>query len=146
YLLLRAEQEQRLRQQPLIGVLDGGLDLDFHLFTKLFYRKGWLSKAEFLLLERLYTLLRLHLPPPEMFIYLKADISVITERFRHRARSLEIATLDDLQSIQALLEEWIPTNEPGCLFCIDTTQDDALYSNTLARLRAEIQRRLGGTG
>ena len=33
YLLLRAEQETRLRNSPQIGLMDGGLDLDFHAFT-----------------------------------------------------------------------------------------------------------------
>src|SRR4030095_6286040 len=36
YLLLRAEQEKELRASPQIGLLDGGLDLDFHGFRRLF--------------------------------------------------------------------------------------------------------------
>ena len=37
YLLYRAEQEKELRASPKIGLIDGGLDLDFHGFTRLFY-------------------------------------------------------------------------------------------------------------
>ena len=35
YLLLRAEQERTLRVGPQPGLIDGGLDLDFHGFTRL---------------------------------------------------------------------------------------------------------------
>ena len=33
YLLRCAEQEKQLRALPQIGLMDGGLDLDFHGFT-----------------------------------------------------------------------------------------------------------------
>jgi len=35
YLLLRAEQEKALRASTQTGLIDGGLDLDFHGFTRL---------------------------------------------------------------------------------------------------------------
>ncbi len=52
YLLFRAEQERDLRTQNTIGVIDGGLDLDFHGFTQLFWRRGYLDDAEFELCAR----------------------------------------------------------------------------------------------
>src|SRR5512143_1503179 len=47
YLLYRAEQERTLRASPQTGLVDGGLDLDFHGFTRLFHARGWLTGAEF---------------------------------------------------------------------------------------------------
>src|SRR5512138_1525749 len=47
YLLLRAEQEKSLRAAQQIGLIDGGLDLDFHGFTRLFHSRGLLTGAEF---------------------------------------------------------------------------------------------------
>src|SRR5687768_7293797 len=43
YLLYRAEQEQALRGGNRPALMDGGLDLDFHGFTRLFYARGWLN-------------------------------------------------------------------------------------------------------
>src|SRR5215211_9050373 len=43
YLLVCAEQEKQLRASPHIGLMDGGLDLDFHGFTRLFHRRGLLT-------------------------------------------------------------------------------------------------------
>src|SRR5262249_25270200 len=47
YFLLRAKQEKKLRDSPLIGLIDGGLDLDYYGFTRLFYKRGLLSDPEF---------------------------------------------------------------------------------------------------
>lgn len=113
YLLLRAEQERSLRRSELIGVQDGGLDLDFHLFTRRFHQKGYLKDAEFDLCRRLYLQLRLGLPRPDLFIYLKAPLSLIRERFARRKRSLEIATLEDLEAMQGLLDEWLAARDPS---------------------------------
>lgn len=138
YLLLRAEQEEALRRQRAIGVLDGGLDMDFHVFTKLFRRKGWLSQAEFDLLERLYATLRRFLPPPDLFVYLQADLSVIAERFRRRARPLEIATLADLETINELLEAWVNTMEPNRLLRLDVSQVSADYREVVPLILARL--------
>ena len=76
YLLLRAEQERAARASDGIAIHDGGLDLDFHGFAKLFWHKGYLSGAEYGLCERLYTTLRACLPPPDLVIYLMAPVSL----------------------------------------------------------------------
>ena len=48
YLLLRAEQEGDLRRNASqIGLIDGGLDLDFHGFTRLFLSRNLLGQPEF---------------------------------------------------------------------------------------------------
>ena len=62
YLLLCAEQEKELRASPRVGLMDGGLDLDFHGFTRLFHRRGLLSDAELDLCRRIYQFLRETLP------------------------------------------------------------------------------------
>ena len=44
YLLFRAEQEKELSASHKIGLVDGGLDLDFHGFTRLFHARGLLER------------------------------------------------------------------------------------------------------
>jgi deoxyadenosine/deoxycytidine kinase len=64
YFLMRAEQEQTLRAAPQIGLIDGGLDLDFHSFTCLFHNRGLLTDPELALCRRLYETLRGLMPLP----------------------------------------------------------------------------------
>ncbi|MEN8241917.1 MAG: deoxynucleoside kinase [Chloroflexota bacterium] len=115
YLLARAEQEQEIRAAGGIGVQDGGLDQDFHLYTRLFHHKGFLDKDEFLLCERAYLSLRAGLPAPELYIYLTAPLDTLRDRLQARGRSIDlntIVTIDDLPTLQGYLEEWTAKISP----------------------------------
>ena len=46
YPLLRAEQEQAIRQNPGVGLQDGGLEKDLYVFTRQFYNLGYLGVDE----------------------------------------------------------------------------------------------------
>jgi deoxyadenosine/deoxycytidine kinase len=80
YLLLRAEQERELRQGKRPGLLDGGLDQDFHGFTRLFHARGYLTDLEFDLCRRLYEFIRATQPPPDLVIHLHAPAHLIRDR------------------------------------------------------------------
>jgi deoxyadenosine/deoxycytidine kinase len=140
YLLFRAEQEYLIRQSPIAGILDGGLDQDFHVFTSLFFEKGYLSRDEFRLCERLYFLLRQMLPSPEVIIYLTAPLDVIAERFARRGRSLEIAQIEDLHRMQNTIDRWIRSCDNSQIVRIDAGHDDPTYSAMLEPLFQQIQR------
>jgi deoxyadenosine/deoxycytidine kinase len=133
YLLLRAEQERVIRALPKTGIQDGGLEMDFFVFTRLFHRKGLLSSQEFGLCERLFNQIRSVQPPPEGILWLIAPLKVVMERFAQRGRLLEIATQDDLQAIEALLEDCLEGLEPGRILRIDAANDDPHYQGCLAQ-------------
>ena len=139
YLLLRAEQERRLRSQPQGGVQDGGLDLDFYLFTRHFYRQGYLEQAEYQLCERLYQQLRLALPAPELLVWLVAPLEVIAGRYQRRGRPLEIAALDDLEAMEVLLYEWLAPLPSPPVLRVDAGRDDPAFEQGLARLEVVLQ-------
>ncbi len=124
FLLFRAEQERLLRQGPVPGVIDGGLDQDFYVFTCLFHLKGYLTDGEFQLLERLHRALRSALPTPDLVIYLAAPVPVIADRFRRRGRPLEIATLADMEVIQVLIERWLDEIPYPRLLRVDAGRED----------------------
>jgi deoxyadenosine/deoxycytidine kinase len=138
YLLLRAEQEQAIRRGAQTGVLDGGLEMDFYVFTRLFHQKGWLDDREFALLERLYTTLRNLLPPPDVIVYLQVPPEIAAERFRRRGRPLEIAELNDIHTTHALLEDWISSVDRNQVIFFDASPDDPTYRLALPHLLAQI--------
>ena len=136
YLLFRAEQELAIRKSDAIGVLDGGLDQDFFVFTRHFYRKGYLTEGEFKLCERFYLLWREILPPPDLIVRLAAPIEVIARRHARRNRSLEIARLEDLAALEALLEEWLGNVPATSLLTVDACQDDPGYGEGVNQVMA----------
>ncbi len=143
YLLLRAEQEWQLRQGAGAGIQDGGLDEDFHVFTRHFFQRGYLTEAEYGLCERLYRQLRRCLPPPEVTLYLKAPLAVLAARLERRNRALEIAKTPDLQELQALLEAWLDRVDPASLITLDAGRDDPEFALSLAPLLLQLSTRLG---
>jgi deoxyadenosine/deoxycytidine kinase len=143
YLLLRGEQEQAARSSNGIAIHDGGLDLDFHGFARLFWRKGYLSDAEFGLCERLYARLRACLPLPDVVVYLAAPVDLAAERYRARNRSLEITRLEDLALLGELVDSWVRTLPPERLLRLNAADPGFGSVQQVAAVAKEILVRVG---
>ena len=129
YLVLRAEQEKDLRASPKIGLMDGGLDLDFHGFTRLFLSRGLLSQNEFDLCQRFYLLIRGQLPPPELIVRLKTDEETVAGRLSGRKR-INIASVDDTTLFNSHLDEWLAEIPSEQILELDVTGETLKYSHS----------------
>ena len=137
YMILRAEQEQIMRKSAHTGLVDGGLDLDYHGFTQLFYSRGWLSKAEYNLCKRLYDLIRAYLPPPDLLIHLTANPEVILRRLQHRRR-INIADPKDAVNLASFLDSWLSTISPSRLLRLEVSENDPGYQHLLPTLLPKL--------
>lgn len=139
YLLFRAEQEADLQDRFGRGVIDGGLDLDYFGFTRLFHHKGYLSDAELDVLQRLHTQLRRLQPSPQVFVYLTAPMPLILERFDRRGRMAEVTRREDLPVLQTLLHEWLTLPQASQVIHVDGSTDDPRYGHLLDRLVEQLR-------
>lgn len=139
FLLFRAEQERLIRSRKGFGIQDGGLDLDYFLFTRLFHDKGYLSRAEFSLCQRLYRQVRNVLPGPDLFIYLEASKEVVLSRYEARKRNQEIARSQDLLQLQSYLTDWIKTIDPSRILTISANDNSFTNKAEVAALAQTIQ-------
>jgi deoxyadenosine/deoxycytidine kinase len=130
YLILRAEQEYQLRQEKTATLMDGGLDLDFHGFTRLFHRHGWLSDAEYDLCKRFYSLTRSLLPPPDLIIAVSASPNIISERLASRNR-INIASSEDAELLSQYLEEWMENIPKEKILRLDVSSESIDYSKSV---------------
>lgn len=142
YLLLRAEQEQAIRSAPETGVMDGGLEMDFHGFTRLFHARGWLNSDEFDLCHRFYTLTRALLPPPDLVIHLTAHPEVIAARLTQRDR-INIAAVGDGYLLDEFLVGWLATLPPERIIHLDVSTDDTTCKNMIPDLLKQIHGVIG---
>lgn len=126
YLLVRAEQERALRTSPGIVLMDGGLEMDFHGFTRLFHRRGYLSDDEFDLCRRLFATLRSAFPPPELFLRLIADPEAVSARLANRQR-INIARADDTALLDSFLDEWQASASTSRFLIHDVSASNAAY-------------------
>jgi deoxyadenosine/deoxycytidine kinase len=139
YLLQRAKQESQLRESPKLALIDGGLDLDCHGFTRLFHELRLLNDEEFLLCEDLYSYFRSILPLPDLIIRLVVDHDVVAKRLATRDR-INIAGAEDLGRLDRLIEDWISSLPKRIVFQIDTTDDDRTFQKTLPIILEQIMR------
>jgi deoxyadenosine/deoxycytidine kinase len=135
FLIYRAEQELSIRNSEVIGVQDGGLDLDYYIFSRLFRENQYLSEDEFALVQRLYGLLRSLLPPPDCIIHLNIPVEVLAKRRAMRQRELDITASDDLVRIERLIKEWFEENPPAApVLEINYQDDDIGFSKSIAKV------------
>lgn len=138
YLLLRAEQESQLRQAAQTGLLDGGLDLDFHGFTHLFHARAWLTNEEFSICERFYIFVRTYLPPPDLIINLTASPDVILRRLANRKR-INVADPKDILKLASFLDIWLSTISPDHLIKLDVSENDVGFRRLLPLLLPKLR-------
>jgi len=130
YLILRAEQERGLRASPKIGLMDGGLDLDFHGFTRIFLHRNLLSQNEFYLCRRFYVLTRELLPAPELIVRLKTDEETVAGRLSRRKR-INIANADDTALFDSYLDEWLASIPSRQILKLDVSKETLQYSRSV---------------
>jgi deoxyguanosine kinase len=142
FLLYQAEKEIFVRENDIVGVQDGGLDECFHVFTKRFRQKGYLDDEEFHSCERLYSILRLFLPSPDLMISLTAPYDVIAERMRKRGRDIDIERSQDLIELHKLIEKWLTNCTSVPAIHIDASQDDPSFSSIIDDLVRNVKIKL----
>jgi len=140
YMLLRAEQEKELRALPSaqIGLIDGGLDLDFHGFTRLFLSRNLLSQPEFDLCRRLYTFIRETLPQPELVVRLHADVETVNSRMVSRKR-INIASAEDTALFDSYLDEWLAGIPSEQILELDVSNESLEYRQSIQIIHERIK-------
>ena len=137
YFLMRAEQERELRAASHIGLMDGGLDLDFHGFTRLFLHRDLLTEPEYDLCRRLYSFIRTSLPRPELFVRLEADEETVAARLSTRDR-INIASADDTRLFNSFLDEWLASLSVDQLLEADVSNETIGYEKSVALILERI--------
>ena len=137
YMLLRAEQEKELRASAQMSLIDGGLDLDFHGFTRLFHSRGLLTDPELVLCRRFYLHTRDLLPLPDLIVALSASEEIISQRLASRNR-INIASADDAALFNSFLEEWLVTLPVDQTLRLDVSSEDSGYAQSVPLILARL--------
>ncbi len=130
YLMYRAEQERELRNGNKPALMDGGLDLDFHGFTRLFHACGWLTDGEYDLCRRFHSLTRSLLPLPDLIMALVATPQVVGKRLASRDR-INIASSEDATLLSQYIEEWITSLPAARVLKLDTSLEGKEYPESV---------------
>ncbi len=137
YLLYRAEQERELREGDIPALMDGGLDLDFYGFTRLFHTRGLLNDNEYDLIRRFFFHTRSLLPPPDLVIALSADAHIISQRLAARNR-INIASSEDAGLLEGYVNEWLESIPEKNILRLNVSQEDVQFKNSVPLILDKI--------
>lgn len=137
YLLYRAEQEYELRQHDSPALMDGGFDLDFHGFTRLFHARSLLNDTEYDLCQRFYFHTRSLLPPPDLVIALSADSHIISQRLAARNR-INIASSEDADLLEEYVNKWLGSIPVSKIIKLNVSQEDSEYTHSVPLILDKI--------
>ena len=101
---------------------------DAYIFAPNLYEMGLMSKRDFDNYSSLFEIMMLHLSPPDLLIYLRADISTLVSHIHSRGREYEgNMSLDYLKRLNKKYESWINKYNHGNLLIVDA--DDLDFHN-----------------
>jgi deoxyadenosine/deoxycytidine kinase len=108
FLSERFAQHQALLDAGIPSVQDRSVYEDLEIFCRALHRQGCLDERDLAQYEGLHRQLVDLIEPPDLVIYLKADVDTLLRRIRMRARDFE-QTIDPdyLALLNHLYEDWV---------------------------------------
>ena len=104
----RAEQYLNLARSSQSAILDRSIYEDAFIFARALHHLGNLNERDYLAYQRVFDLLVSTLPAPNLLIYLKAPVSVLIERIRHRGRNIESSiSAEYLSLLDSFYDDWM---------------------------------------
>jgi deoxyadenosine/deoxycytidine kinase len=120
FLNSRFRQVVQIQRNKENVVQDRTIYEDAYIFAPNLHEMGLMSTRDFETYRSLFELMTSFIAPPDLLIYLRADVSLLVKQIQKRGRSYEIGIrLDYLQSLNDKYEKWISSYKEGKLLIID---------------------------
>ncbi|MBO0947664.1 deoxynucleoside kinase [Fibrella forsythiae] len=137
FLNSRFEQVQKIRASGRSVIQDRTIYEDAYIFAKNLYDTGKMIPRDYETYRSLFDNMVGLVRPPDLMIYLRADLPKLTGQIRKRGRDFEQAISPDyLESLNGLYEDFALTYSAGDLLVIDVNNLD--YANRSADLEYVI--------
>ena len=128
FLNSRFEQVQKIRSSGRSIIQDRTIYEDAFIFAKNLYDTGKMIPRDYETYRSLFDNMVGLVRPPDLMIYLRADLPKLTNQIRKRGRDFEQSISPDyLQSLNVLYEGFARTYAAGDLLTIDVNDLD--YAN-----------------
>ena len=125
FLNSRFEQINKLRTQKATIIQDRTIYEDAYIFAKSLHKQGYFGDRDYQNYRSLFNSMIPFVKPPDLLIYLKADIGKLVRNIEKRGRAYESKIrIDYLKELNQHYEEWISSYKNGKLLTIDITDID----------------------
>lgn len=125
FLNSRFRQINEIRSNPNTIVQDRTIYEDAHIFAANLRKSGHISERDYQSYLDIFNSMIDFVKPPDLLIYLKADIPKLVRQIQKRGRDFEDAIrLDYLKNLNKHYEDWIGNYNHGKLLTIDVNDLD----------------------
>ncbi len=145
FLSSRFRHQKEMLEQDISLIQDRTIYEDVEIFAKNLHEMNLMSDRDFANYEALFHEMSHYLRPPDLLIYLRAQVPTLVRQIQQRGRDYEnTIRIDYLESLNRLYEDWID-RYPYEKLIIDT--DDLDFVNDpedLGKIIGLIEQRLYG--
>ncbi|MGC3948313.1 MAG: deoxynucleoside kinase [Chryseolinea sp.] len=149
FLNSRFKQVNQIRETKRPTIQDRTIYEDAYIFAANLRQNGFMSERDYESYRDIFESMMQFVQPPDLLIYLKADIPKLVQQIEKRGRDFEYAIrIDYLMSLNARYEEWISSYKLGKLLIIDVNKIDFVdntddFSGIVSRIDLEVNSLFG---
>jgi deoxyadenosine/deoxycytidine kinase len=125
FLNSRFNQLKKIQETSGSFIQDRTIYEDAYIFAANLYKSKLLTERDYANYKNLFDSMISHVSPPDLLIYLKADIPKLVGQIEKRGRSYETTMrIDYLKILNSHYEDWIAGYQEGKLLVIDVNELD----------------------
>lgn len=125
FLNSRFNQLKKIQETAGSFIQDRTIYEDAYIFAANLYKSKLLTDRDYANYKNLFDSMISHVSPPDLLIYLKADIPKLVGQIEKRGRSYETTMrIDYLKNLNVHYEDWIAGYQEGKLLVIDVNELD----------------------
>ena len=145
FLSRRFSKRQEIEEMEESVVQDRSIYEDAEIFARNLHEMGLMSGRDFKNYSRLFSIMTSYLQPPDLLIYLRAEVPTLVRQIQQRGREYEnTIRIEYLERLNRLYEDWIDRYDQQKLI-IDTDNLDFVNDqNDLGKVMELIEQRLFG--
>ena len=145
FLNSRFRQILKFREKNKTIVQDRTIYEDAYIFAPNLHEMGLMPTRDFDNYQSLFELMNRFIQPPDLLIYLRAEIPTLVDQIQKRGRDYENSIrLDYLKSLNQRYETWINNYEEGNLLIIDVDDKDFNKPEDLSEVIEKVQANIHG--
>lgn len=145
FLSSRFRHQKEMLKNPVSLVQDRTIYEDVEIFARNLYEMNLMSDRDFKNYEALFREMSYYLRPPDLLIYLRADVPTLVRQIQQRGRDYEnTIRIDYLERLNNLYEAWIDRYEHDKLIIETDELDFVNEKEDLGKIIELIEARLFG--
>ena len=146
FLNSRFEQIQKVRNSTTSIIQDRTIYEDAYIFAQNLYDSGFMEERDFQNYFNMFDSMMKFVTPPDLLIYLKADIPKLVGQISKRGREYESQIkIEYLENLNTNYNKWIDSYDRGKLLIIDVNELDYVEnSEDLYYIINKVERELFG--